>query len=65
LEKLPGQMDAMDYSLSRVDEPLGWYISFAVFRGLVHDWGFDWENDLIRMYKVKNKINHKRQQNGY
>jgi dimeric dUTPase (all-alpha-NTP-PPase superfamily) len=58
-------LDAMDYSLLFVNEPMGWYLSFGLFRGMMMNWGFDWEKDVMRMYAIKNKINYKRQEEGY
>lgn len=58
-------LDALEYSLLIVHEPIGWYMSFSLFRGLLESWGFEWENDVLRMYDIKNKINYQRQEEGY
>lgn len=58
-------LDAMDYSLLFVHEPLGWFMSFALFRGMVLNWGFDWDKDILRMYEIKNGVNYARQEQGY
>lgn len=58
-------LDAMDFALLNVHTPMGWYMSFALFRGMLINWGFDWENDVLRMYDEKNKVNYERQEHGY
>jgi dimeric dUTPase (all-alpha-NTP-PPase superfamily) len=57
-------LDAMDYSLLFVGEAIGWYMSFALFRGMLLNWGFNWD-EVIAAYDRKNQINYERQEKGY
>lgn len=57
-------LDAMDYAILYVDQPIGWYMSFALFRGMLLNWGFSWD-EVLHMYDKKNQINYERQEEGY
>lgn len=58
------QLNALDFELLRVDEPIHWMISFSVFRGLGESWGFTWE-EIERAYYEKHEVNYQRQEDGY